>query len=241
MVNYGLQLYSLRDMTENDFEGALSAAAELGYSSIEFAGFFDHSAAEVRAMLDRYGLTVSSTHTGWRDLLPEKIDETIRYHRELGCDSLIVPSGSFGTPEKRDAFMALLAEVQPKLAEAGIKLGYHNHAHEFLPNDSGIVSFPLLEAFEPLELEIDVYWAHVAGVDPVELIRRLRDRIRFIHVKDGTKEKGLAVGEGEVDIPAIRELALELGINMIVESEGCDPTGVEEVGRSIRYLRTLEK
>ena len=124
MTNYGLQLYSLRDMTATDFEGALRAAAMLGYSSIEFAGFFGHSASDVRAMLDRYGLTVSSTHTGWRELLPEKLDETIRYHKELGCDSLIVPAGSFGTPEKAEAFIELLktvlVEEQGKIASARI-------------------------------------------------------------------------------------------------------------------------
>ena len=67
MVEYGLQMYSVRDLTKDDLEGALRQVAELGYSFVEFAGFFGHSAKDVRRMLDTYGLRVSGTHTGWQE------------------------------------------------------------------------------------------------------------------------------------------------------------------------------
>ena len=43
-MEYGLQLFSVRDVTERDMEGALCQVAEMGYRSVEFAGFFGHSA-----------------------------------------------------------------------------------------------------------------------------------------------------------------------------------------------------
>ena len=63
-MEYGLQLYSIRDITGNDLEGALKKVADLGYKFVEFAGFFGNSAETVKGWLDKYGLKVSGTHTG---------------------------------------------------------------------------------------------------------------------------------------------------------------------------------
>lgn len=240
MTNYGIQLYSLRDMTGDDFEGALRIVSDLGYTSVEPAGFFGHSAEDVAAMLDRYHLTVSSTHTGWKELTPDNLAETIRYHKTIDNPNIIIPGADLSTPEKLDDFIDLLNAVQPKLAAEGIALGYHNHAREFEPNSWGILTHTELEKRTRVEFQIDTYWAYVAGVDPIETITRLRDRIRLIHLKDGDKKKGLALGEGTAPVAAVRRCALELGFGMVVESEGCDPTGAEEVARCINYLRKLD-
>ena len=74
-MEYGLQLFSVRDMTGADLEGALKAVAELGYSSVEYAGFFGHSAEQVAAWQEKYGLCCSGTHSGTAELLPEIIDQ----------------------------------------------------------------------------------------------------------------------------------------------------------------------
>ena len=131
-MNYGLQLYSVRDITGTDLAGALKAVADLGYSFVEFAGFFGHSAEDVKKMLDDNGLTVSGTHTGWQELTADNIDATIAYHKTIGNTNLIIPGADLSTREKLDALIALINEAQPKLAAAGITLGYHNHAHEFI-------------------------------------------------------------------------------------------------------------
>lgn len=100
MVNYGIQMYSLRDMTEHDLEGALRIVSALGYHAVEFAGFFGHSAEEVAAMLDRYHLVISSTHTNWRELTPDHLAETIRYHKTIGNPNIILPA-AISAPQKR--------------------------------------------------------------------------------------------------------------------------------------------
>ena len=68
-MKYGIQMYSLRDITPSDLDGALKAVADMGYEMVEFAGFFGHSAEDVKAMLDKYGLVCSGTHSGLYDLL----------------------------------------------------------------------------------------------------------------------------------------------------------------------------
>ena len=68
-MDYGIQLYSVRDLAEKDLSAAVKRVAELGYSSVEFAGFFGHSAEEVNEMLRENNLRVSSTHSGFDDLV----------------------------------------------------------------------------------------------------------------------------------------------------------------------------
>ncbi len=240
-MEYGLQLYSVRDMSEGDLEGALREVAALGYKYVEFAGFFGHSAEEVVAMLERYGLSLSGTHTGMDELRPERIEETVAYHKAIGNRHLIIPWADFSTREKLDEVVSLINEAQPILEAAGITLGYHNHSHEFLPTSYGVIPHSELEKRTSVSFEIDTYWAYVAGQDPIEVLTRLGDRVSVIHLKDGRKDgTGKALGEGTAPVEQVREYAMQKGLLMVVESETCDPTGILEVGRCMRYLRSLE-
>jgi sugar phosphate isomerase/epimerase len=240
-MEYGLQMYSVRDITGENLAGALQQVAQLGYRFVEFAGFFGNSAEDVKKMLDDNGLTVSGTHTGWQELTADKIDETIAYHQTIGNKNIIIPGADLSTREKLDALIALINEAQPKLAAAGIALGYHNHSHEFIETSYGAFIHKELEEKTNVEFEIDTYWAYVAREDPVATLERLKHRMRVIHLKDGFQDgHGKALGEGTAPVVAVREKAIELGLKMVVESETCDPTGIEEVGRCIRFLQGLE-
>lgn len=240
-MEYGIQMYSLRDLTPNDMEGALRTVAALGYKKIEFAGFFDNSAAKVASWLDRFGLSVSGTHTGWKELAADRFAETVAYHKELGNTNIIIPGADLSTKEKLDDFIDFVNEVQPKLAAEGIRLGFHNHSKEFLPTDYGQIIHDELQARTSLGFEIDTYWAYVAKQDPIALMEKLKDRVHVIHIKDGTAEgKGYALGEGTAPVAAVRKKAIELGMLMVVESEGLQPTGPDEVGRCMQYLRRLD-
>lgn len=241
MMEYGLQMYSVRDITKENLIDALRQVAELGYSFVEFAGFFGNSAKDVRQALDTYGLRVSGTHTGWTELVPDKLAETIAYHKELGNTNIIIPSYNLSTKENLDALVDLINDVQPKLAAEGITLGYHNHDYEFRMAEYGLIPHAELEKRTKVEFEIDTFWAYFAGRNPVEELERLKDRIRVIHLKDGLLDRsGRSLGEGTAPVAAVHEYAVKNGLRMVVESEGLQPTGLEEVGRCIRYLRGLE-
>lgn len=238
---YGLQLFSLRDITDKDLEGALRAVAEMGYKYVEYAGFFGHSAEQVKAWQDQYGLQCSGTHTGWGELLPENIEATIAYHKTIGNTNIIVPGADLSTLEKIEEFCAVMNAAQVRLAEEGISLGYHNHSHEFVVMPWGSTIHSELELRGTFDFEIDTYWAFNAGLDPVAVLDRLSNRVKVIHLKDGFKGGiGKALGEGEAPVVAVREKALAMGLTMVVESEGLDPTGLEEVKRCIEFLKSLE-
>src|SRR3954452_20059954 len=61
----GIQLYTVRSLMGKDFEGTLARIAEIGYSELEFAGYFKRTPAQVRAALAANKLTSPSTHIGW--------------------------------------------------------------------------------------------------------------------------------------------------------------------------------
>lgn len=240
-MDYSLQLYSVRDFTEKDLADALRRVAELGYKAVEFAGFFGHSAEEVRAMLDEYGLAVSGTHSSLEDL-DRDFAGTVRYHHTIGNKNYILPGAPWGTAAELDDTIRKLDEYAPRLAAEGIRLAYHNHDGEYLPNADGQIAHDIMEQRTSVDFEIDTYWAFVAGRDPLAELERLRDRVHVIHLKDGTRQReGRALGEGTAPVAAVRAKAIELGMRIVVESEGLQPDGMAEVGRCIRYLRTLEK
>ena len=241
-MNYGLQLYSVRDFTPSDMAGTLEKVAKIGYKYVEFAGFFGHGAEEIRALLDKNGLEVSGTHTGWQELLPENYAETVKYHKTIGNKNIIIPGADLSSAARIDEFVDFINTVQPKLKADGITLGYHNHSGEFLPTADGVISHTELEKRTNVEFEIDTYWNFHAGEDPVATIERLKDRIRVIHIKDGMKNgEGKPLGMGEAPVDAVYAKAKELGFLMVVESETLKPDGITEADICFKYLKTLEK
>jgi len=58
----GLQLFTVMQQLEQDFEGTLKAIAQIGYKEVETIGVFGRDAAYVRELLDIYGLTSPSQH-----------------------------------------------------------------------------------------------------------------------------------------------------------------------------------
>src|SRR5262245_53126575 len=86
----GVQLYTVRGDMEKDFEGSLEKIAEIGYKEVEFAGYYNRSPKDVKAILDRYGLTAPSVHAPLADI-QSKIDQTIEAAKTIGHQFVICP------------------------------------------------------------------------------------------------------------------------------------------------------
>ena len=221
-MEYGLQLYSIRDITKDDLDGALRQVSEMGYKFVEFAGFFGHSAQEVKAMLDKYGLKVSGTHTGWQEVA-EHFEETVAYHKAIGNKNIIIPGCDLSTQEKLDEFVKMANEFQPKLAAEGIRFGYHNHAHEFAKDGDDVLMDVLMENTEKeIFAEFDVFWVAYAGYDPVEYIRRYAGRQPLMHLKElaADRRANVELGTGVLDFAAIIRAGQQAGTeHFIIEQE----------------------
>lgn len=238
-MEYGIQMYSIRDLAEKDLDAALRAVSEMGYKNVEFAGFHGHSAEAVRDMLDKYNLKCVATHSYMHDLV-HNLEATIEYHKIIGNHNYIIPSHDLNTRARLEEFIENCNVIAPKLRAAGIELGYHNHTQEFIPRDEGYIIHTELEKRCDIFFELDTYWAYVAKLDPVAELKRLGDRVRFIHLKDGSPEgRGCSLGSGSAPVVDVIKTAIEYNHNIVVESEGLHPTGKEEVQRCMDYLKTL--
>lgn len=251
-MNYGLQLFSVRDAAGQNFEEMLRQVAEMGYAMVQPAGFFDLKAADVAAMLKHYGLALAGTHTSYKSLTdPDQLGDIVAFHKAIGCKDIVIPGvpGRLGTRECVDQFIKTVNTLQPRLAAEGIDLHYHNHFWEFRPNEDGMIAEEVVAEETDILFEIDTFWAFNAGRDPIEVLERYKDRIRIIHLKDGyvqdfsdpeSKPVGKSLGLGQAPVAAVRKKAIDLGLDIVVESEGLEPTGLDEVKRCIDYLKDLD-
>ncbi len=239
-MDYGLQLFSIRDITKDDFIGALEKVREIGYTCIEPAGFFDTPAEEVQAALKRLGLRVTGSHSSLQEL-QDDYEKTVAYHKTIGNTNYIIPWANLGTKAGVDAFVAAVNELQPKLLGDGIRLSYHNHSFEFAENEDGIVPYDEIVSRTSIGLEIDTYWAWVAGKNPVKMMEELKDRLTAIHIKDGLPDgKGKPLGLGSAPAAEVYRKAKELGILMVVESETLQPDGLTEARICYNFLKNQE-
>lgn len=240
-MEYGLQMYSVRDITGKDLKGALKQVADIGYKYVEFAGFFGHEANEVKGWLDEFGLTASGTHTGINPLLDD-FEGTVKYHKAIGCPAIIIPGADLSCQEKLDAFVKHVNELIPKLKNEGITLGYHNHGHEFRANPDGSMIHEQLVYRTDLRFEIDTFWYYdQTGISARGILERLKDRIDFIHIKDGFRRgEGMPLGCGNAPVREAYDTAKALNMLMVVESESLKPDGISEARECFKYLRRQE-
>lgn len=186
----GLQLYTVRSEMPKDFEGTIAKVAETGYKEVEFAGYFEHSPKDVRAIVDKNGLTAPSTHIGY-DLLENKLPETIEAASVIGCKYVVCPwiDEKQRTADGWKRAAELFNKAGEATEKAGIQFCYHNHSFEFSPVEGlggkGAYDFLLAETNPKfVKMEMDLCWISVAGKDPVAYFKKHPGRFPLVHVKD---------------------------------------------------------
>ena len=234
-----VQLYSVRDRMRPDPRPVLTELAAAGYGAVE--GYDPlHEPAAFRALTDELGLVMCSTHA---PVLGDRQTEVLGAAGVLGTDTVIAPSSPrefWDSAAGLDELAGQLNAAARRAAEAGITIGYHNHGFEFDHRiDDRYALEALADRLDPaVVLEIDTYWAHVAGADVVALLGRLGERVRFLHVKDGpgTREDPMtAVGTGVMDIPAILHANPAVAWQ-VVELDECATDMVTALAESAAYL-----
>ena len=240
-MDYGIQMFSVRDITEKDLKGALKSIAEIGYKYVEFAGFFGNRAEDVKNWLDEFGLRVSGTHTVLREL-DQDFSGTIAYSKAIGNRNIIIPGHDLSDQAKLDAFVEKVNQYQPLMAREGITLGYHNHSHEFMPNKDGSMIHEQLVWRTSLKIEIDTFWYfNATGNDAIGILERLKDRIGVIHIKDGFRGgDGKPLGQGEAPLRPVYDYCRANNILMVVESETLKPDGMTEARICYDWLKSQE-
>jgi len=186
--NVGIQLYGVRNAMAADFEGTLKKVRDMGYEYVEFAGFFDRKAEDIRAILDELGLKCISCHIGL-DFFNDDPQGAVEYLKTIGIKYSVVPWYSenllAGSDEWENS-KARFNKVADLLHENGLMLGYHNHDFEFKKVDGKYIHDYIFEAVpaDRIEPELDTCWVHYAGIKPEEKIREFAGRVHVVHLKD---------------------------------------------------------
>jgi sugar phosphate isomerase/epimerase len=204
----GIQLYTVRGPMVEDVRGTLARLAEIGYREVEFAGYFGYSPAEIRGMLDEFGLASPSAHVPI-EMLRGDVIQVIDTLVEIGHEYLVVP---WLNPEERSsldkyrAHAELFNQVSEQCAAAGLGFAYHNHEFEFEPIDGILPIDLLLDETDPklVQIELDLYWITLAGADPFAYFERHPGRFPLCHVKDMAADGSMTdVGTGQIDFAAL--------------------------------------
>lgn len=237
-----VMLYTVDALLDEDFEGTLERIAALGYLGVETYGLHGHSAAEVRAMLERTGLRLVSSHAPfpYGDDARRILDE----YAELGAPNLAwsMEAEEFVSPE---AISRGLERVNGGVEAAkayDMTVAYHNHNAEFRQIFDGRYAYDLLldELHPDARVELDLYWVAVGKADPASVIRGIGPRLRYVHVKDGPAltygdDVLVPIGRGAVDIRSA--LAEESTLEWhIVELERLDVDPFVALEESYRFL-----
>jgi sugar phosphate isomerase/epimerase len=242
----GLQLYTVRDLMKKDVEGTLAAVAKAGYTEVEFAGYFDKSPADIKAMLDRHGLVAPSVHAG--SIAPDDWAKSLDAARVIGHQYIVVPWIPVERRKTLNDWKAVAADFNRAATSAnaaGLQFAYHNHDFEF-PLVEGRVPYDLLLAeTDPklVQLEIDLYWITKGGQDPLAYFARWPGRVPLVHVKDSLgppDNKMVDVGAGKIDWKRIFAKSAQAGIKhyFVEHDQPADP--IASITASCVYLKQLE-
>jgi sugar phosphate isomerase/epimerase len=243
-----LQLYSIREDCARDLPGTLAAVAKMGYEGVEFAGYYERSAKELRKLLDGLGLKAAGAHIGLDVLLEDQLPRTIEFHQQLGNQFLVIPWVDPRRMQTRSAwadFGKQLTEIAGKLKPYGMHPGYHNHSHEFKPIE-GETPWDTLAANSSADvvMQLDIGNCLHGGGDAMALLKKWAGRALTVHLKDysATNDKAL-VGEGEVPWSEVFEVCEAAGNTQwyIVEQESYPSSPLESVEGCVRFLKTLRR
>lgn len=209
MPTTSVQLYSVRDAVAEDLDSAVARLAEIGLEHVEPYAFHERTGEYQRAFAAA-GVTAPSGHAPV--LSSDNPQAIFDAAAALGMTTVIdpfVPAEHWQTADQ----VADLAERVNQLAtlatERGLAFGYHNHDWELSTRIEGRHALEVFVGHLAPEvvLEVDTYWAGVGGADTPALLAALGDRVRLIHVKDGTLDgdvgKQQPAGSGEVGVGAV--------------------------------------
>ena len=238
-MKYAVQLYTLRHDCTNgaEFFQLFKKVKALGFDGVEFAGWYDLPLFEIRHALDEAGLVAVGCHCGTDSFDTEdKVRACIDSAKTLGMDCYGTGGAPHETQEDIDRLRAIYSMANAIGEPEGVRFYYHNHSEEFQMKLGGVPVEDLIA--EDAWLEIDTYWSHYAGEDNAALIRRLKDRIIHLHVKDGVDGHPKALGEGDCDVKAVLKAADEIGLDwVILENDDPEPTGLEDIARSMAFFK----
>jgi len=254
----GVQLYTVRDLMQKDFEGTIASVAKIGYKNVEFAGYFGRTPQQVREVLEKNGLKAPSTHVQY-DELDEKFPSVVEASKAIGLEYVIcpwIPEELRKSPDIWKQAAEKFNKCGEQVKKAGMQFGYHNHWFEFLPTNGKLPYDELLRLCDPnlVKMEMDLCWISTTGTDPVKYFQKYPGRFPLVHVKDvktmpkissgGSQNFGdtvdlTEVGSGVIDWKRIFAHSKEAGIKYYIVEHDHPKEPLESITKSYQYLKNV--
>ena len=247
--------YTYRNEFQKDVPGTLDLIRGLGITDMEFSNLFGLTAPALRALLNERGMVCSSYGVQYPDLV-EKTAQVGETANILGAKFVrvawIAHEAPFSLPQAKVVVEAFNRAGKILSEQFGVTYCFHNHGFEFQPHKDGTLFDYLVRETDPryVSFELDILWAFFPGHDPAALLLKYPECFRLMHLKDLRKgvvgnlsggtpvENDVALGAGQLDIPAILKAARHTRIeHYYIEDES--PSIAVQVPQSIAYLRTL--
>lgn len=248
-MTLALQLYSMRDYA--DQIALLAQLPAIGITKVEGYGGVYGDPVAYRAAMDANGISMPSGHMGLDDIETD-FEATMSITETLGITRVFAPYlEEKDRPETAEGWAALgqrLNAAGKKYGEQGITFGWHNHDFEFVALADGSTPMDILLSAAPdISWEADLAWIVRGGRDPVDYIKRYRDRLSAIHVKDiavsgsnldqdGWSDLGAGTMDWGVLLQACRSVSNDL-IYALEHDKPSDPVGYAT--RSAAAFKTL--
>jgi sugar phosphate isomerase/epimerase len=250
---FAIQIWTLREAFGEDMPATLEAIKEMGYQGVELCRWYDWtdmfdkwSAEEIKAVCERIGLKVVSSHVPYTMIQEDRLAELVEFSRVVGMDYAVVAS----LPEEltRSGIAWWEAATQFNKAAAslkaeGIRIGYHNHGIEFQPIKGQIPWDIFFENTDPkVIMQLDIGNVLSGGGDPYDYLEKYPGRATLVHMKDYAAEQEIRVlGDGEVDWDRVFDLCdrFQHPEWYIVEQESQTETPFESAKLSLQYLKGL--
>ena len=254
----GVQLYTVRDLMKDDFDGTIAKVAQIGYKEVEFAGYFGRTGKQVREVIDKNGLTSPSTHVQY-DELDDKFPSVIETSKAIGQEYIVcpwIPEELRKSPDIWKQASEKFNKCGEQTKKAGLQFAYHNHWFEFLPTNGKLPYDELLKECDPklVKMELDLCWITTAGADPLKYFKEYPGRFPLVHVKDvktlpkvtqgGAQNFGdtvdlTEVGSGIIDWKRIFAQSDKAGIKHYIVEHDHPKQPLESIKKSYEYLSTL--
>lgn len=245
-LQVGLQLYSVREACAKDLPGTLKAIAKMGYTGVEFAGFYDKSAEELRRLLDENGLKCYGAHVAPESLMGDNLEETVAFNKTLGNRLLMLlgnPLEPCDTRAKIIEVAKTFSDIAKRLAPYKMSVAYHNHESEFKAVEGDLIwNIFFANTDRRVAVQFDTGNALEGGVQAAPFLAKYPSRLLSVHVKDysSTNPKAL-LGEGDEHWDEVLPLILRKGGVrwLIIEQNNYPYPPLESVERCLRNFEKM--
>jgi len=248
----GLQIYSVRQAINQDLEGTLARLAEMGYNSIEHAGYSDGliynlDPSQFKSLVESLGMKLISGHVGIDPgSSKDKWEKIITDNAKAGLQYMVAPSVGASHRDSQESLKKTTAafnQIGELCRKHGMKFGYHNHAFEFQEVEGKRLYDTILDGTDPdlVAMEMDLYWTYRGNSDPLTYFEKYPGRFELWHVKDmeESEEQFFAeVGYGIIDFDKIFAASKKAGlVHYFVEQDASRRDPMESVKMSVEYLK----